>query len=238
MQAIILAGGFGTRLRSLLGDIPKPMAPIHGRPFLAYVLDHLHAQGITQVTLSVHYLREQIQNYFHDTYHGVAINYVVEEKPLGTGGAIKFSLLQTASSSAEPMFVLNGDTFLRLDYRAMYKQHKASKALLTMALHEEKNCSRYGAVVTKGKQVIAFQEKGQEGAGYINAGVYLVQPDLFSAYPMPEQFSFETDFLFPKIQSLKPQAFVVNDYFIDIGIPEDYARAVMQFRDEMAPVTA
>src|SRR3989344_3377185 len=117
MQAIILAGGFGTRLRSVVADSPKPMALIHGKPFLAYLLDYLTSQGITDVVLSVHYLREQIETYFKTNYNGISIRYAVEEQPLGTGGAIKHALNYINISS--PVFVLNGDTFLKLNYQIL-----------------------------------------------------------------------------------------------------------------------
>jgi D-glycero-alpha-D-manno-heptose 1-phosphate guanylyltransferase len=228
MQAIILAGGFGTRLQSVVKDLPKPMAPIQGKPFLAYLIEYLKSQGITQVVLSVHYLREQIQDYFKAYYQGIDIAYAVEEQPLGTGGAIINALKEIHSS--EPVFVLNGDTFLKLDYRAMYAQHQQLSPPITMALRKIANCNRYGVVLTEGNLVTAFNEQGGPHPGLINAGVYLIKPALFQEFPIDAQaFSFEKDFLFPHIAQLKPQAFIVEDYFIDIGIPEDYARANVEF---------
>src|SRR5579872_7369319 len=117
MQAIILAGGFGTRLQSVVKNCPKPMAPVHGKPFLAYLIEYLKLQGITRVVLSVHYLREQIEDFFKDNYQGIEICYAVEEQPWGTGGAIVHALKKIELT--QPVFVLNGDTFLKLDYRAM-----------------------------------------------------------------------------------------------------------------------
>jgi D-glycero-alpha-D-manno-heptose 1-phosphate guanylyltransferase len=222
MQAIILAGGFGTRLRAALADVPKPMAPIGGKPFLAYLLDYLLGQGVTRVVLSVHYLREQIQDYFQSQYRGIEIHYAVEDEPLGTGGAILHSLRELAPL---PTFVLNGDTFLKLDYRAMYQQHEAGQPLMTMALRKLIDCSRYGVVEVTEQCVTAFKDQGSELPGLINAGVYLIDPVLFKLMPLPNQFSFERDFLFPNVGKIQPQAFPVDDYFIDIGIPEDYSRA-------------
>lgn len=224
MQAIILAGGFGTRLRSVLTDVPKPMAPIRDKPFLAYLIDYLILQGITEIVLSVHYLREQIQNYFKDSYGGVPIKYAVEEQPLGTGGAIVKSL--EFIDRSRPVFVLNGDTFLKLDYKKMFLEQQANTSLMTMALRKIADCSRYGVVLTEGNLVTAFQEQGGNHAGLINAGVYLLETKLLQEHLIPEQFSFERDFLFPKIHLIHPRAFVVDEYFIDIGIPEDYARAM------------
>jgi D-glycero-alpha-D-manno-heptose 1-phosphate guanylyltransferase len=230
MQAIILAGGFGTRLRSVLADVPKPMAPLHGKPFLAYLLDYLEAQGITEVVLSVHYLREQIEGYFKQAYRNISIEYAVEEQPLGTGGAIVKSL--PLIDATRPTFVLNGDTFLKMDYRAMMDEHQQHAPLLTMALRKIADCSRYGVVVTEDSQVVAFKEQGGAYPGLINAGVYLLTPELFRLNKLPEQFSFERDFLFPHVAVVKPHAFVVEDYFIDIGIPEDYERAALEFAAE------
>jgi D-glycero-alpha-D-manno-heptose 1-phosphate guanylyltransferase len=228
MQAIILAGGFGTRLRSVLADVPKPMAPIHDKPFLAYLMDYLVAQGITEFVLSVHYLREHIQNYFQDFYLGVPVRYSVEEKPLGTGGAITKSLLELTDASL-PVFAINGDTFLRMNYQEMFLQHQQSSPLMSMALRKISDCSRYGVALTENNIVTEFCEKGGPHSGLINAGVYLLNPALFEGFLVPEEFSFERDFLFPKVAEIKPEAFVVDEYFIDIGIPEDYSRAIKDF---------
>ncbi len=229
MQAVILAGGFGTRLQSVVKNIPKPMAPIQGKPFLAYLIEYLKSQGITRVILSVYYLREQIENFFGNSYDGVDIVYVGEEKPLGTGGAI-VNALQHADVN-QPVFVLNGDTFLKLNYHAMLAQHSNTQPILTMALRKVADCSRYGVVLTEGEDVVSFSETGEAGiGGLINAGVYLISPYLLQKFPLAlEPFSFEKDFLFPQISQLKPKAFVVDDYFIDIGVPEDYARACETF---------
>lgn len=225
MQAIILAGGFGTRLQSVVKNIPKPMAPVQGKPFLAYLVEYLKSQGITKVILSVHYLREQIEDYFKSSYQGVAISYAVEERPLGTGGAIAHAL--QCIESIAPVFVLNGDTFLKLDYQAMFAQHQKTLPAITMALRKIVDCSRYGVVLTERGVVTAFNEQGDDHPGLINAGVYLIDPTLFQKFPVGAlQFSFERDFLFCNISQLRPQTFIVNDYFIDIGIPEDYARAL------------
>jgi D-glycero-alpha-D-manno-heptose 1-phosphate guanylyltransferase len=223
MKAIILVGGFGTRLQSVISDVPKPMAPIADQPFLAYLLLYLKKRGITHVIFSVHYLREQIVSFFGSDFHGMRIDYVVESEPLGTGGAMVHSL--SFIEATEPVFVLNGDTFVKLDYRAMYADHIARHSRLTFALREVADCSRYGKVVTDDQHIISFQEKGAAGRGYINAGVYLMNPDLFNAFTLPAKFSFEADFIFPYLSALRPRYFQAKDYFIDIGIPDDYARA-------------
>jgi len=226
MHAIVLAGGFGTRLRSVLPDLPKPMAPIHNKPFLAHLLIYLKSQGITEVILPVHYQAEKIMAYFQAQYAGISIRYVEEEKPLGTGGAIVNAL--SLYHDDLPIFVLNGDTFVKLDYQAMFAQHQ--HADISMALCHVPDCSRYGKVITDKNRIIAFREKGEQGAGLINAGVYLFRPDLFKSYSLPPQFSLEQDFIFSYLPQIHLQAFVTNDYFIDIGIPEDYARARLDLK--------
>lgn len=227
MQAIILAGGFGTRLRSVVADVPKPMAPIHGKPFLAYLMDYLKAQGITSIVLSVHYLREQIQAYFKSSYQGISIAYAIEDEPLGTGGAMIKSL--SMIDAAKPVFVLNGDTFLKLDYQLMYASQINTNANLTIALRLVADCSRYGVVLTENNIAVEFKEQGGQHSGLINAGVYLLSANLFKLFSLPNKFSFERDFLFPMMGTLQPQIYRVDDYFIDIGVPEDYARACQAF---------
>jgi D-glycero-alpha-D-manno-heptose 1-phosphate guanylyltransferase len=228
MQAIILAGGFGTRLRSVLSDVPKPMAPINGKPFLAYLLEYLLTQGVTDIVLSIHYLREQIEDYFKDNYRGASIRYAVEHEPLGTGGAIMRSL--PLMDLDRPIFILNGDTFLRMNYQHMYANHaEADDCHLTMALRKVADCSRYGVVLTEGDSVVDFNEAGDHAPGLINAGVYLLNASLFDDFTLSEKFSFEKDFLFPNLNRIAPRSYVVDEYFIDIGIPEDYARASVDF---------
>lgn len=221
MKAIILAGGFGTRLKTVVPDLPKPMAPIAGRPFLAYLIDYLSAQGITHFILSVHHLADKICDYFKTSYAN--IEYVYENEPLGTGGAIHHVLSQV--EDPQPIFILNGDTFVTLKYRQWYAKHLKQSSPISMALTYVENCERYGSVVVEDECIIAFNEKQHQGEGYINAGVYLLNPNLFSAYNMPAKFSFEHDFLLPNIKALKPYPYLTQGEFIDIGIPSDYERA-------------
>lgn len=222
MQAIILAGGLGTRLKSLVPDLPKPMAPIGNKPFLAYLLDYLSLQGMQEIILSVGYKHDVIQAYFGDSYANMIIKYSIEDKPLGTGGAIKQALTQIESDLT---FILNGDSFLQADYRAFLKQQQQSNANFTLALKHVADVARYGAVNVKDKQVISFFEKGKTGPGLISTGVYLCSKAFFNSFDLPEVFSIESDFLYHYIDSIKAEAFIVDDYFIDIGIPEDYMKA-------------
>jgi D-glycero-alpha-D-manno-heptose 1-phosphate guanylyltransferase len=223
MKAIILLGGLGTRLQKVVSDVPKPMAPIQDKPFLAHLLRYLSQQGVTSVIFSVCYLWEKIFEYFQYRYLNLDIEYAKETLPLGTGGAIinALSLLKTK----DPVWVINGDTMLALNYQQLYAQHQQQKAYLTLALQKVKDCSRYGKVVTENNIIIDFKEKGEAGEGLVSAGTYLVNPEIFSTFELPEKFSFETDFMMKHLATLQPHYFATEDYFIDIGIPEDYERA-------------
>lgn len=227
MRAIILAGGLGTRLRSEVPDLPKPLAPVAGRPFLAWKLDHLRNAGVTDVILSVGYRREAIVDVFGDAYRGIRLAYAVEDTPLGTGGALR-EALKLCVGRNEPVWVMNGDTFVDVPYGAMWAQHmvlKPGATTLTLALVDVEDGSRYGSVTVENGRVRKFAARGMPGGALINGGVYLVQPELFSACPMPDVFSFENDFLEPKIDTLDLRAFQARCYFIDIGTPSDYVRA-------------
>jgi D-glycero-alpha-D-manno-heptose 1-phosphate guanylyltransferase len=223
MEAIVLAGGKGTRLAEHLAGRPKPMADIGGRPFLELLLDLLASQGLQRIILSVGYLSETIRNHFGDSYHGLEISYAVEDTPLGTGGAIKNALRFATHSS---VFVINGDTFLKLDYRSMQAAHTSAATTFTMAVREVSDVSRYGAIVTNNAGVIqVFGEKRGAGRGFINTGAYLVDRKVFEPFDLPEAFSVESDFLAVHLGAIRPVAFQTSGYFIDIGIPEDLARA-------------
>jgi D-glycero-alpha-D-manno-heptose 1-phosphate guanylyltransferase len=226
LEAIILAGGMGTRLAGRLDGVPKPMASIAGRPFLEILLGQLQRAGCTHAILSVGHLHEVIENYFGADFRGVKISYAVEQKPLGTGGAIRNALREATDQS---VLVLNGDTFLDADYAAMLRFHEAKAAALTIAVTHCPDVSRYGGVVMSGTggqmHVTGFQEKGRAGAGWINAGSYAIDKDIEWPPRLAEKFSFETDFLAPEIASLTPAAYPVEGFFLDIGIPEDLDRA-------------
>jgi D-glycero-alpha-D-manno-heptose 1-phosphate guanylyltransferase len=221
-EAIVLAGGFGTRLGAMVSATPKPMLRIGDTPFLALLLRHLEKQGIARVTLSVGYLHETVVRYFGDRFSSLELHYCIESQPLGTGGAIAHALGSTQCDSA---FVINGDTFLDLDYAAMAHAHAASGSPLSLAVRKVEDVSRYGEVIVTGGHITQFREKGLARPGLVNSGVYLLQRDIFEPYGLPAVFSFEREFLQPIAIALKPLAFAADGYFIDIGIPEDYARA-------------
>lgn len=222
MQAIVLAGGLGTRLRSVVQDLPKPMADVGGRPFLAYVLDQLAAARFSTIVLAVGYRHEAIRGYFGASHRGVALSYSVEGEPLGTGGAIRLACEKVQSGD---VFVLNGDTYLGLDYRAMLDAHRRGNALLTIAVCEVPDVARFGALQIEQEIVRGFREKGRAGAGWINAGTYVLGETMLARLPWPGAFSFEQQVLVPQVETLRPLAFRASGPFIDIGVPQDYARA-------------
>lgn len=232
MEAMILAGGLGTRLSSRLTDRPKAMAPVSGKPFLAYLLDKLLESGCHRVLLSVGHLRQVISDDFGESYCGMALHYVVEETPSGTGGAIRQALSHAAEDS---LLVLNGDTYLDADYAEIFLCHRISARPMTMAVVQVENTERYGGVLIDEGRVAGFVEKGRAGAGWINAGAYILHRD----FPWPEalgqRFSFEADVLMAYLDQLRPAAFVCQGYFLDIGIPEDLDRAQLELPSALKP---
>ncbi len=216
MQAIVLAGGLGTRLRSVVQDLPKPMAPINGKPFLAFVVEYLKRQGIAEIILSVSYKYELIQEYFKDEFHGVKIHYNIEKELLGTGGAIKDALKLIKNE----VYVLNGDTFFDIDLKKLVLN--ANKICIT--LKQMQNFDRYGTVNVDDQGVVtSFEEKIFKKQGLINGGIYLLKKDIFDEFSLGKKFSFE-EFLQENHKSLKIQTQIFDNYFVDIGIPEDYRR--------------
>ena len=227
MEAIVLAGGLGTRLANRLGGLPKPMAPIAGRPFLEILLGGLQLAGCSRVLLSVGFRREAIQNHFGSSFRGMSVDYVIEETPLGTGGAIRKALVFARENT---VLVLNGDTFLDIDYAALLNFHAAEQPPLTMAVTHQANIARYGGVLVEGGRIVGFEEKGSAGPGWINAGVSVIEKSLAWPAFLQEKFSFETDFLMPEAARLKGAAFPVDGLFLDIGVPEDLDRAQAELK--------
>ncbi|EPV5855487.1 D-glycero-D-manno-heptose 1-phosphate guanosyltransferase [Campylobacter jejuni] len=214
MQAIILCGGLGTRLKSVIKDIPKPMAPINDKPFLEFIFEYLKKQGIKEVILAVSYKYEVIKEYFKDEFLGIKIKYSIEKEPLGTGGAIKEALKFIKNEA----YVLNGDTFFDIDLSKL----KLNGSKIYLALKQMNNFDRYGTVNVDGRAlVISFEEKVFKKQGLINGGIYLLDKDIFKDFALQEKFSFE-EFLQENYEKLKAKAHIFDDYFIDIGVPEDY----------------
>ncbi|EAH7208555.1 nucleotidyltransferase family protein [Campylobacter jejuni] len=216
MQAIILCGGLGTRLKSVIKDIPKPMAPINDKPFLEFIFEYLKKQGIKEVILAVSYKYEVIKEYFKDEFLGIKIKYSIEKEPLGTGGAIKEALKIIKNEA----YVLNGDTFFGIDLSKL----KLNGSKICLALKQMNDFDRYGTVnVDEQCLVISFEEKVFKKQGLINGGIYLLKKDIFDKFDLEKKFSFE-EFLQENCEKLKTRAEIFNDYFIDIGVPSDYER--------------
>jgi D-glycero-alpha-D-manno-heptose 1-phosphate guanylyltransferase len=222
-EAIILAGGLGTRLRAAAPDVPKPMALVSGRPFLCYLLDFLQTQGMRRIVLSVGYRREAISTFFGNQYGTLRIEYAIENEPWGTGGGIRNALGYIESAFA---FALNGDTFLGLDYCAMEGLIRDTAEFeLAVALRNVPDAGRYGRAIVSAGRIEEFSASGATGPGLINGGVYLMRRDLFRHSSFPAQFSFETDFLEAHVSEIRPFAFVTDGPFVDIGVPESLAEA-------------
>jgi D-glycero-alpha-D-manno-heptose 1-phosphate guanylyltransferase len=222
MEAIVLAGGLGTRLASRLHGLPKPMAPVAGRPFLEILLAQLNRSGCTRVLLSVGHQHTAIQDHFGASFHGMTLDYVIESAPLGTGGAIRLAL---GEAREESVLVLNGDTFLDADYAAMLRFHESEGATATLAVVHRDDVSRYGSVTIEDQHIVSFEEKGSSGPGFISAGTYVLARNLAWPSGLREKFSIERDFFVPEVARLRPAAFKVDGFFLDIGIPEDLDRA-------------
>ncbi len=222
MQAIVLAGGLGTRLRDAVSDLPKPMAPINGKPFLDYLLNYLRSYKVSRVVLATGYMQDKFSEHYGDKFNGIEISYSVETEPLGTGGAIQQALQQITSETA---LILNGDTFFEVDLAGLATAHAETHADLLLALKPMKDFSRYGIVKFDGSRITSFEEKRPVDAGYINGGAYMANRTLFDGFELPRKFSFEEDFLKPFTSDLNMHCMISDSYFIDIGIPEDYHRA-------------
>lgn len=225
-EAIVLAGGFGTRLQTVVSEVPKPMAPVAGKPFLQYILDYLIEQEIQHAILAVGYLREVIINHFGNQYRSLRITYSVEEEALGTGGGI---LQACKYADGDEVFVINGDTFFQVDLSALAATHTEKNALLTVALKRMEKFDRYGTVdVNADGKIIGFLEKQYLDEGLINGGIYCLHTSVFPKN-IAAKFSFEKEILEKEIVNGRIYGLRSEGYFIDIGIPEDYARAQIDF---------
>lgn len=234
IPAIILAGGLGTRLRDVVKDLPKPMAPVNGKPFLHYVFAYLKQQGVSRAILSVGYKSEIIMDYFGDNYNGISVMYMEEAEPLGTGGGI----YHAATLCDEDAFILNGDTFFDVNLKDLYSFYNQQNADIALSLKPMKNFDRYGTVeVDSDGRITRFAEKQMMQQGLINGGVYLLSKDCFHKIEelrgslLPKKFSFEKEVLEAYVDKLQFSGRAFDNYFIDIGIPEDYTKAQNDFRE-------
>lgn len=221
MHAIVLAGGFGTRLHSVVSDVPKPMAPVGGRPFLEILLCRLECLGFDRVTMSVGYLSQLIINHFGPKFGGMQLTYAVEAAPLGTGGAV---VLAQRECTDHHVFVFNGDTYLEFDAREVEALWRRKGNPVVMAC-QVGDTARYGRLLVEGDRVRGFSEKGASGPGLINAGAYLLDLRDLAAWPEGVKFSLEQDYLVPAVTAREINYYADTQNFIDIGVPDDYLRA-------------
>lgn len=231
---LILAGGLGTRLRSAYDDGPKVMAPVDGRPFLWYLLTSLAKAGLEQVVLCVGYRHDQIHEWLGDgSGFGLAVSYSYETEQLGTAGALR--LAHSRYVSAPRFMAMNGDSLLQADFGAMYEAHMSSKGLATMAVAAVSDTSRYGSVdIDDDGNVQCFREKsGDRVSGYINGGIYLFESAVMDFVPQGRAVSLEREVL-PLLKAEGLMAFPCQGYFIDIGVPEDLARAQTELKELIA----
>lgn len=224
VTAAILAGGMGTRLRSRIADRPKVLAPVHGRPYLAYLLEQLADAGVRAVALLTGYLADQVRTAFGDHYAGLRLTYSSEPSPLGTAGALRHALPQLSSST---ILLLNGDSYCAVSLPNFWAIHYRQAADFSLVLTPVTDCSRYGRVQTGSDgRVLRFEEKSEvQGAGWVNAGIYLVNRSLIQELPPDVPVSLERDMLPQWAARRRCFGFHNQGRFLDIGTPESYAQA-------------
>jgi D-glycero-alpha-D-manno-heptose 1-phosphate guanylyltransferase len=231
VTAIILAGGLGTRLRAAVSDVPKPMAPVGNKPFLAYLIDYWYQQGIRHFILSVGYMHQHIIQHFGAQYQDATITYAIEYQPLGTGGGLLLALKQVKTQA--PVLVLNGDTYFEVSLSKLEMELQIKHADLMFAAFESTNQERYMPLpLTNNQGQLDFQQAQlNPGNFWVNGGVYLMNPLAFQTVGWTtEACSLEKD-IFAKLseQQASIYATLFEESFIDIGIPEDY----YQFKQRM-----
>ncbi len=228
-EAILLAGGLGTRLQKIVPCLPKPLAPVNGRPFIEYLMDFLIRNNIRKFILSVGYKQEEFASHFANDYKGCQIIFSVENEPLGTGGGISKAL---DFAESEDVLVINADTLFRINISSFYSFHNKNNFEFSIALRQMEDVSRYGSVeIDNDNRVVGFTEKNSKtGSGYINGGVYLIKKDFLKKMNLPSKFSLEKDCLEKYFNSMKIGGFPSIGYFLDIGIPEDYEKAQYELK--------
>jgi D-glycero-alpha-D-manno-heptose 1-phosphate guanylyltransferase len=228
MECILLAGGLGTRLQGVIGDVPKCMAPINGQPFLHYVFDYLEQQRCTHAILSLGHKHRVVLDWLKTQQRPFQVDYVIETEPLGTGGGISLAM---SKAITENIAVLNGDTMFGIDLNELLNFHTIKKATTTLALKPMHNFNRYGVVHTNADACITrFEEKKQYDEGLINGGVYMINRKTLLSKNLPAKYSFEKDYLEAFVYEHMFFGFSSDAYFIDIGIPEDYNKAQTDFK--------
>jgi D-glycero-alpha-D-manno-heptose 1-phosphate guanylyltransferase len=222
MEAIILAGGLGTRLRDIIADVPKPMAPVNNKPFVQYLFKWIKQYPVKKLVISAGYKSESIVNYFGNSIFGIPVEYVIEDKPLGTGGAVKYALHKT---SWPDVLILNGDTYFPINLNKLVAFHSINKSSFTVALKRMQDFDRYGTVECRGNTIVKFNEKKFCSDGLINGGIYLINRSLIESWNLSGSFSLEKDIMEKEAEKSVMKGIFFDEPFIDIGVPEDYRRA-------------
>lgn len=228
VTAVVLAGGLGTRLRAAVSDRPKVLADVAGQPFLERIFDQIHTFGIRKVVVCTGYMAEHIEHLYKDSFKELSITYSREHSLLGTAGAIRFALEHISTDRA---LVLNGDSYCDFDYHAFKAFHDAKEADASLLLTYVEDCARYGSVVidTEGKIESFIEKSGAGGAGFVNAGVYLMERSLIKEIPPGRILSLEKD-VFPRLIGRSFFGHASNaPMFIDIGTPQSFQQAQTLF---------
>jgi D-glycero-alpha-D-manno-heptose 1-phosphate guanylyltransferase len=223
MECIILAGGQGTRLREVVSNTPKCLAPVGEFTFLYYLINMLSIKGVNRFVFSLGYMHPKIINYLNLNYPFLDYEFVIESTPLDTGGAVKYALTKCIS---ENILIVNADTYLDINLNKFLNFHITKKSECTFSLKYLDDSSRYGNIsINQNHEVLTFNEKVINSTGFINAGYIFINIKLFNDISI-SKFSFEKDFINKKLFTNKIYGFISNDYFIDIGIPEDYFKFI------------
>ncbi|MBC7903533.1 MAG: NTP transferase domain-containing protein [Gemmatimonadaceae bacterium] len=230
-EAIILAGGEGTRLKNAVPDLPKCMAPVNARPFISFVIDYLLSQKIERFIFALGKGHQIITQYLNTQYATLDRHCVIENEPLGTGGAIRLACRET---TADSVLVVNGDSLFKIDVSNLSILHKASAADCSIALKPMANTGRYGKVKMNAEgKIESFEEKKNTESGLVNGGVYILNVPEFLKLPFAGNFSFEKEFL--ESGNHRISGLVQDEYFIDIGTPEDFEKVQLELRHPTLP---
>lgn len=219
-DGVILCGGLGKRLQSVVSDVPKVMAPVDGRPFLDFIIEYLKAQSLARIVLCTGYKADVVENHYSDRDFGLTIDFSMENEPLGTGGALKNARKMISSN---PFFVLNGDSFLSADFQAFLDFHIEKNSAASLLVSQVRSSKDFGSLkLDKDGQIIDFHEKTEGPASHlVNAGIYCFDQSVFSLMPQEKKFSIENDF-FPKLIGNQFYGHFVDQEFMDIGTPQRY----------------
>ncbi|MEJ2157919.1 MAG: nucleotidyltransferase family protein [Desulfobacteraceae bacterium] len=227
----ILAGGLATRLRPVVQDLPKAMAPINGTPFLNYVLDSLDEQGGKNVLLCIGHKGDQLRDYYANTYRSLSLSYSIENSPLGTAGALRHCLSGVQSND---ILVLNGDTYCDTDFNQFLSFFYRTQSKAAIVLVRKTNVSRFGSVEidAEGRVVQFHEKKRRSGAGYVSAGAYLLKREIVERIPAEKEVSMEYEVL-PDLIGKGLFGYDAASTFIDIGTPQSYRHAQRYFSDNI-----